>query len=92
MCIVYIRFRGKWPKPALNLLSKWISFTKKVSLVIHIKLPIVSMVIIELGMPMTEIDTNLGISVSTVSVAVKMGRKLVDSEGLNLTRLLNLDM
>jgi len=46
----------------------------------------------ELGMSMTEIGNKLGISVSTVSVAVEKGRKIVEKEGLNLLDLLNEEM
>ncbi len=46
----------------------------------------------ELGMSMTEIGKQLGISVSTVSVAVQKGRRIVEREGLKLAELLNTEM
>lgn len=46
----------------------------------------------ELGMSMTEIGNNLGISVSTVSVAVKKGRQIIEKEGLKLQDFLNVEM
>ena len=48
--------------------------------------------VIDLGMSMTEIGKQLGISVSTVSVAVKKGRQIVGREGLKLVELLNIEM
>jgi putative transposase len=44
----------------------------------------------ELGMSMTSIASRLRISVSTVSVAVKKGRKMVDQERLDLAGLMNI--
>ncbi len=46
----------------------------------------------ELGVTMTEIGKQLGISVSTVSVAVKKGRLIVEREGLKLVELLNIEI
>lgn len=44
----------------------------------------------ELGMSMTVTAGKLGISVPTVSVAVKKGRKIVSEEGLELADILNI--
>ena len=46
----------------------------------------------ELGMSMTEVAKKLGISVPTVSVAVKKGRKIVYDEELLLADILNIKM
>jgi DNA-binding CsgD family transcriptional regulator len=44
----------------------------------------------ELGLSMTEVARRLRISVSTVSVAVKKGRRIAAAEGLDLAGLLNI--
>jgi putative transposase len=46
----------------------------------------------ELGMPMTSIASRLQISVSTVSVAVNKGRKMMAQEKLNLVDLMNIEI
>ncbi len=46
----------------------------------------------ELGVSMTDVGKKLGISVSTVSGAVKKGRQTVEKEGLKLLDLLNVEM
>lgn len=46
----------------------------------------------DLGRSMTEISRRLDIALSTVSAAVKKGRRIVQDEGLDLVEVLNVDV
>jgi chromosomal replication initiation ATPase DnaA len=46
----------------------------------------------ELGHFMIEISQRLDIALSTVSAAVKKGRRIVEDGGLDLTKMLNVEM
>jgi REP element-mobilizing transposase RayT len=63
---------------------------RKERVIVKARILICYWAVTELGMSMTEIGKQLGISVSTVSVAAKKGRRIVGKEGLKLADILNI--